>query len=346
MAASLFFALVAAFPATAKPPVLVVLAVAEDEQGKERETRLVGELGLVLEGLAIRVVDPEGPDFTSLPLAGQIERVRPLVERHGAVAATWLAAFPPDSVLLTLVAVSTGRALVRVVETELQSGSETYLALATRELLGTAYLFEPPPARAMEDVVDSVREQVAPGPPQHGGREWATSAALSLDGGLVGQQGASLAYGAGARLERRLAAGLRGRLSVAAHAGPLVFEPAERIQGWTLTPGLGLFYGWEVGPVELGPSIDVQVAFSSLTMTIGNGPRSHFSAWNLRGTLGFDLRWFLTSEVALFAGIGLGATPQQEVYRRRSDDSVLLATPFVHWGASVGILLLLSPDRA
>jgi hypothetical protein len=68
--------------------------------------------------------------------------------------------------MLHLVALGSGRALVRTIETDRSPVSERTLALMARELLGTAYLFESPssvPAEVTE-VVRSVKKEIPPEP--------------------------------------------------------------------------------------------------------------------------------------------------------------------------------------
>src|SRR5207244_11676030 len=103
-------------------------------------------------------------------------------------------------IMLHLVAIGSGGALVRTIETTRSPISETTLALMARELLGTAYLFESPKDVPLEvtAVVRGGKAQIPPDPqsvvvapptppPVEPGAPWSLwlglSAAYPLSGG-------------------------------------------------------------------------------------------------------------------------------------------------------------------
>jgi len=341
-------------------PVLLMLQTATSTQAIAREERFTDELSMLLDGVSVQVERPADTGFPERGLGNQIAQVRTMIDRHGAVAATWLTEATPDLLLLHLVVVSTGRALVRLVETRPQPGFETDLALATRELLGTAFLFDRPPGPAGGDpiagVVESVRARAAPAPdpatttaaPALPPRppEWAIAVELRFEGGLVGASGPRLYPGGALALERRMVSGLRGRLSFSALGGPLgERRHDERIREWAVQPGLALGYRFELGATSLGPWLELQAFLSNVSIEVDEGTDQEFRSWRLRGAATLDFRAALGPRIDLLAAAGLTATPQQDVYRRLSTDRVALASAFLSWEARLGLVFYLGPSR-
>lgn len=175
MTATLLLALLAmnAAPVLGPPPPVLVMVRTPGPPAFERtEQRLHEELTLLLDSFMVLATPLEAPDFPRLPLAQQLAAVLPVSKANDAVAVVWLAEPMPGQLMLHLVAMSTGRTLVRTLEFDRRSQSEGALALMLRELLGTAFLFEPPQAveAALRPVVKAVRgtlpasPEVAPAP--------------------------------------------------------------------------------------------------------------------------------------------------------------------------------------
>jgi len=343
-------------------PVLLMLQTATTPTAAARENRFVEELGMVLDGVAVQVERPVDPQFAEHALGDQIARVRLLIDKHHAVAATWLTEAAPDMLLLHLVVVSTGRALVRLVETRPRPGFETDLALAARELLGTAFLFDRAPGPAGGDpiatVVESVRELAAPAPPPPAPVEqphptapppdsgWAVAAELRFEGGLVGAQGPRLYPGGALALDRRMFEGLHGRLSAMAYGGPLgTRRDEEEILEWAVQPGMALGYLFDLGATTLGPWIEVQALLSNVTTQIDGGDRQEFRSWRLRGAAVLDLRIKISGRVDLLLAAGLIATPQRDVYRREWSEKVLLSSAYLSGEGRMGFVVHLGSTR-
>ena len=49
-----------------------------------------------------------------------------------------------------------------------------------------------------------------------------------------------------------------------------------------------------------------------------------------------EARWHFTEMLAILFNAGLGVAPLQEIYRRTSDDKIILATPYLSWNAGLG----------
>jgi hypothetical protein len=276
-------------------PVLVLL-VAGNEADKKREKRFVTELRMVLDEIPVRTVRPEVANFASQSLAAQIVLIRKLAGRRKAAGVTWIARPTADLLMLHMVVISTGRALVRLVETRVKKGSEEQLALAARELLGTAYLFDrrtrgrkTPIGR----VVEQVRAKIAPPAPRlrrrQPDRPWGFLGGLTMRGGIAGSQGPSYWMGGTIEAERRIVSGLLVRLGFGATGGPL--EPLKdgSVNGWEISPHLGTAYLWKLGRVRLGPSLELKVNWTRLEIQVGSGPRQKFTFYGFRAFVGPEL---------------------------------------------------------
>jgi hypothetical protein len=350
---------------TTDEPVLLVLQTATTPKGASREQRFVKELGIALDGVSIRMERPATPDFDTLTLGEQIEHVRSLISKHGAVAATWLTEVSPELLLQHLVVISTGRALVRLIEIRAKAGFEADLALAARELLGTAFLFDQPPGPADDPVgrvVESVREQAAPPPPPLVGElppeplpepppgpppaqppapdPWAIGVQPRIEGGAVGSIGPSLLLGGALTIERRMVAGLWGRLLVGVHGGPFGSHAEdEEIRELAFLSGLGLGYLFDLGGVSLGPVLEAQVVNSRVTTRYEGGPWQTFRSWRVRAGALLDLRVSVSDRVALLAAGGLAATPMQDVYLREITEETIVASPHLSWEGRLGLVV-------
>ncbi len=324
------------------PQALLLIQIANDTSGKARERRFADELRMSLDELTILDIPFRSSDFGDLALGRQIATVRPLIDAHRAVAAIWLTEDSPTVLLLHLVAVTTGRALVRIVETDMDRAGEAELAASARELLGNAYLFdissdkkESPVGR----VVESLRHAVAPA--VEAKKNWAISVTGRFKGGVYGHEGPALWLGPEAGLEGVLVGGLHARGIFGALAGPLATDESLDIHGWILTPGLGLFYLWEFSPVSLGLGLDVHALWWGLTMQAGEGSAKKLSEWQLSTAINANFRWDLTTRLGLALSAGIEGTPHREIVHRRSDESIIYATPFVSFELGLGLILYL-----
>jgi len=341
----------------AEVPVLLMLQTAAGPEAAAREERFVEELEMVLDGVSIQVERPSDPAFAANALADQITHVRAMIEKHGAVAATWLTEASPDLLLLHLVVVSTGRALVRLVETRPRPGFETDLALAARELLGTAFLFDRAPGPVGGDpiaaVVESVRERAAPAnlPPPPPAPEpdlpgWGLAAEIRFEAGIAGAAGPRLYPGGALALERRMFEGLYGRLSAAAYGGPVGSRRSdEEILEWAVQPGMALGYRWDVGAGTIGPWLEAQALLSNVTTRVDGGERQEFRSWRIRAAAVLDARIHVSDRVDLLLAAAVSGTPQRDVYRRELSEKVMLASAYLGLEGRVGIVVHLGPAR-
>lgn len=347
-------------PGAGAGPVLLLVLTAEGGDSAERERRLFSELELALDGFTIETVPSGDPEFARLPMSEQLSRVQPFVERSGAVATTWIEETGAGTVLLHLVALNTGRALVRIVEALEGPDAEAELALAVRELLGEAYMFGPAPEdAAMEQVVAEVQERVAPLRPAPPVSELPSAVpapppplveeppVLGLApmavvvGGLWGHEGPHIRAGGGIAVEWPPAAALFGRASVVISKGPDSQVRDGVVFGFGFAPGLSVGYRWRRGPVGFGPLLGISVPFASATMVLGDGDDQTFSWWSFRGTAGLELAIEVVDDLRLFVDGACGAQAIREKFERSSDQSTVMATPFVEWELTIGLMILI-----
>jgi hypothetical protein len=325
--------------------VLLVRAAGE-QSDSEREDRFLTELELALDGFAVEAVRPEDAGFADLALRRQVELVRPLLAERGALAATWVDAASPDLLLLHLVSVSTGRALVRLVETERGADSLSELALVVRELLGEAYMFEADAveqgdamARAVADARRSAGAPVTTRRPEY--RLFATANAR---GGIATHTGPSVLLGGSFGVERVLVPMLSMRVWLGGHGGPLGRSDEAEIDIHCASLGVGVAYLWRLGRiVSTGPSVGVEAQVAWLRFDLGVQDDFRYTRFLAQGLTEWELRVGLGRRVELAAGGGLGFSPSQEVFRRESTGAEVLATPFVGWTARAGLTVLLNP---
>jgi hypothetical protein len=219
------------------PPLIVMIRTDGPAPFLKTQSRLHEELTLLLDSFIVLNTPISVPDFPMKPLADKLAAVLPVAKQNDAAAVVWLSEPLPGQLMLHLVAQGTGRTLVRTLEFDRRSRNESALALMLRELLGTAFLYEPvqtvpPQLRAVvkatratmsnaadvapPPVVEQPIAPPAPMPPPSPRRLRLIALGL-VDGGLVDQLGQSLRFGGAAtalfRFDNRLAVGLSLALS-------------------------------------------------------------------------------------------------------------------------------------
>ncbi len=130
-------------PTAPPPPVLVMVKTPGNASFEKSQARLHDELALLLDSFVLILSPVDTKDFAKKPLADQLAAVLQISKANDAVAVVWLAEPLPGQMMLHLVAMGTGRTLVRTLEFDRRSQSENVLAIMLRELLGTAFLYEP-----------------------------------------------------------------------------------------------------------------------------------------------------------------------------------------------------------
>jgi len=337
MVPTIAFAAIAEGAAAAgdRRPVLGVLLTAGDAA---REARFVDELRLTLDGFEIAVREHGAEDFAALPLRSKLEWIESAADSRDAVATIWLEIAAADAVLLYVVALSTGRAFIRIVEVADSPGAERELAIAAGELLGQVYLLEPGPVWAPVDAaVDQVLDRAAALRERERRTAVGAAAFFTMGGGLYPADGGWLRLGGGAALEVRPVGGLLVRAGLAVVGGPFEDPDDGTIRGFGLHPEIGLGHLWSLGRLRLGPVATAAMPRSTVTLTLGRGAAHTASWWSFRGAAGLQARIDLGPAVALFLEPVIGIWSNRRAFERVSDASTALLTPLIDGAASLGV---------
>jgi hypothetical protein len=323
----------------AKIPVVIVLMLGNDDVSRKRNESFVIELKLALDGFAIKQIETGVDDFESLVLPERLEHIRPFVDEFDAVATTWIEKTDTNATLLNLVALSTGRALVRIVEAREGPEAERELALAAQELLGEAYLFKPRQEHeAMEKVVSLVKEEVlATESRKSAGSRYGILPFFDAGGGIYGQTGQAVMFGGGFAFEISPAEKLFFRGGVSFLGYPRQRPRDGVISGWRMDPGLTVGYDWRIGDFMLGPAISAAASHFIFDMYLGYIYNQKFTWWNFHASCGLDLRVELIKDVFLTLFPSIGAYPFRKSFARLSNGDKFLVTPFVDWNLIIGI---------
>ncbi|MCP4676634.1 MAG: hypothetical protein GY854_14195 [Deltaproteobacteria bacterium] len=294
---------------------VVFLRLSDDQERDILEREFVSELRMTLDGTVVIERRIREPSFAHLPMNEQASLVRPLLEKDKAVAAIWLTKAKSGVIVLHVVVVSQGRALARLVEAPADGAFNTGLAAAARELLKASYLFKEPEPK------------------------WSFLADARSLGGLVGDKGPGLWLGGAVGLERWLVAGLSVRLWAGAFGGPIGSAKDLDAAGWSLAPGLGALYLWDLGHISLGPVVGFRSWWSNVSLRAGDGPKERSIEWQFQTFVDLELRIHATKKLDIALGGGACVTPLRDTYHRTSDDVLVYATPFLSWEAFVGVVL-------
>jgi hypothetical protein len=329
-------------------PVVVVFFIGESHSQVSSEQRFAMELGLSLDRFDVRRVSLPAGEFATAPMPERLRVIEEHSQRHHAVATTWLEHDPNDRVLLNVVALSTGRALLRIVEARRTPSTEADLALAAEELLGEAYLFESAVRdRAVADIVAKVKNSVPQVESEPDAGPDSSQAVVGLlpffriGTGLGGDPGAYLRTGGGMGVEVRWSQGLFGRVGLSVLAGPRETFVDGSMSGVCLSPELNAGYIWPVGPLFLGAVAEMAFQWNKVDMVVGSGGSQSFDWFGLRAAAGLDARIPLDPRLSIVVDGLVGLVSQRRAFRRLSDSSMVIATPRVDWTAVVGLMVWL-----
>jgi hypothetical protein len=308
--------------------VVILIRSATTAEGRDHERRLFDELNVTLDGFMLLSQNAERPDFPKLSLSEQIASVVPDAVHNGAMIVLWMSSPLPHQVMLHLVAIGSGRAFVRTIETQSSSGSEATLALIARELLGTAYLFAPAadvPAEVSE-VVRAVKRQIPPEPAPVESRPptppgWNLWVRTQAGYPLLGGEDAVPALHLGVSLERRLWRGVLGSLELGGRYSAV--SRAEASGARLFSAGLtgALFLPVSARSVSWGPYAAASLGYSRFLVEGQSG-----GAVIPRFEAGAQVRSGHTSG----PGVGLALTAAFSPVRaelRSADARVLFRTP-------------------
>jgi len=236
------------------------------------------------------------------------------------------------------VALSTGRAFIRIVEVPNSATAERELAVAAAELIGQVYLLAPAPAGSpVEAEVADIVQKAEVLREQPTSVELAAVALVRGEGAVYGQAGGWARVGGGLALEVVPVAHLLLRAGFTAVGGPFEDPREGTVSGYGLAPELDVAWLWRIRFVSIGPLIGASAIRSALSVALGDGTVHAYSWWSFRGAVGLELRFALSRLLSLSISPTLGVWSRSQKFLRVSDDSVALVTPWLDWSAAVGI---------
>jgi hypothetical protein len=164
-------------------------------------------------------------------------------------------------IMVHLVALGSGRTLVRTIETERSPVTEATLALIVRELLGTAFLFDSPEVMPTEvrEVVRDVKKQipvelVSRAPSPRASDEPTTAWAQARMGyPLAGGEDEVPVFHLGAALERRVPFGLDASLGLSGSFASISRPQTEGARFLTVGGTAAAYRGFPLSTLSWGP---------------------------------------------------------------------------------------------
>jgi hypothetical protein len=320
----------------AKKPVVIAFSGVAPAHGR-LESDFITALRLSLDRFDVIRVDVSGRQFASLPLASQLSVIASHTRRHHAVASTWVEQADENRILLHLVALSTGRALVRIIETRQSPSASEELAFAAQELLGEAYLFDG--ARntpAIAETVDELKSSLPPAP-HNGFSRLALLPYFEIADGLTGHTGPSFRLGGGADIWVPLGNIGFVRLGLGGTSGPNTSFAGGMIssRGGFARALLGVRIQW--GKLVFCPDIGGVSTLHRLELVVGNSANESYTAVDFRAQLGLNLAVPLASRLHLVLGGALGAYVIRQRFSRLSDGRSIFTTPWLEWSAAAGV---------
>ena len=305
-------------PAYTGSPLLVLLA-AEETRSVEIERQLVAELRLTLDGLQVEQIAIERADFLAVPLPEQLEVVQPLIKRFMARAAVWVVIGGRSGHLVQFVVSDGGNATVRSVG----AGSPEELALAVRELLDSAYLYNPKPKTHVDLVTPAF---------------FAVGTTLELTAGMVGHYGGSVLGGAGLQARLMPIPPLVLGCQLAGKIGPHESQHDGIALGWRTEISLFAAYLFSIGDFSAGPYIEGSAMRSSFNSVFEKGDFEQHTWWCFRGALGLEMSLKLTERLSFIVNWTAGGLSHQIQFTRSSDETAVLTTPRMDYTFTLGLV--------
>ncbi len=331
--------------------VVLLLLVAKDEPGAERERQFATQLALSLERFRVETISEGLGDFPDLQLPERLELIKPLAAQHDSLATFWLEESGEDLTLLHMVALDTGRALVRIVEAPRSPDTVLELALAAQELLGQAYLLSrrsrPP---AVEQVVTEVtREAVSilKTPETLVEAKPSNYPALAflpfgvMRGGVVGHEGTSLEFGGGLGAELWFSERFFGRLSLAFLSGLDGSGSWGSASPLGVQPALSAGMVWRLGPLRAGPLVELAAPWRRVEIDLATTGDHEYSWWNFRAAAALYLRIEVTDVFSVTAEPGIGVYPKRRRFWLDPGDRTVYETPLLDWGLLIGLRFII-----
>ncbi|MGM0597224.1 MAG: hypothetical protein ACQES9_09315, partial [Myxococcota bacterium] len=215
------------------------------------------------------------------------------------------------------------------------------LAMASKELLGEAYLFskQKQKNKPLDSIVKTVKAKISPALPS----KWTLAAISGLSGGIYGQTGTSWAVGQSISLRQRIFKQLKIRYSLEAHKGFISDTPSVDIDENSLAAGLGVSWNWKYTrfdfDLELAPYLDLYSIWTNYEAKTGFLISQNVSHWKPQINAGFEIKIALYSQLELIVGLQTMLALKQQALYLQSSGKQAYASPFLLWQLQGGLCL-------
>lgn len=348
-----FFASFATNGRAAEPDdksVVLVLAFSEGGEDEDLEGKFVVQLALALDQFSVQKVLAGLDGFIEKSLPKRLETIERLTVKHTPVATIWLEQTETGLTLLNLVSLSTGQALVRIVEAPSSSDTAIRLALVAQELLGQSYMLdESLRNEAIETVVvdlakktvsslEDPSEVVASAmekPPSMP----AVSMTMSgeVRGGIYGQENAPVLLGGGLSVEIWVLPELFILASISALAGIRQEESWGTLSPFILQPTIGAGYLWRHSWLQIGPVVQFSGVWNRVTVNSETTGNSIQTWWSFRASLQASLRALLSKNTYLALSPGVGLMQANSRFYLSPEDETVYQSSRVDWNVALSL---------
>ena len=344
---------------------LLVIETSQNSAERQREMAFLAELQLTLDRYRVvsdtypnvsvnRIQNADTPRFSNLSLEQQMNAVRKLANRHRAAAVIWLTENTEEKTIrLHLTALSSGRALIRIVETPGEPDAEVALAMAVNELVGQAYLFDAEsPAAAVEASVISATRQQQPGKAE---TEQETVCAPSAEAslrhrsflmegigrlGIAGNYGPRWTFGGSIGIWQPLPRSLFAAGGLNLISGPYEERTAQKIENLSLAPYVGFGFIRLRHRLSLGAGLFVSIPRQQTVITLASTGTHLYRNWNIRYALRVIFKIPLNPYVALSLSPDFGIWQNQKRFYAMNSQRDIVRNPRLDCGLVVSLILI------
>jgi hypothetical protein len=331
-------------------PVVLIISQGRKAQEKTREQRFITQTMLALEQFRIVTIENHRHDFSTMSFSRRLEIIKPLAKENNAAATIWIEETKEKRTLLHLVAFSTGRALVRIVEAHTGPDAALELALAAQELLGQAYLLSEERSEAMEKVVtqltkDAVSTLKAPdvviGTEKERYPEYALQSFAVARGGIWDYAGKPMAFGVGLALELWVTERLRIGIAAMILSGLQSVDDHGTVVPFGLDIEFGAGYLFRIERFRIGPAIAVSTLWNRLNVNLKTTGNHSFSWWGGAMSAALDMRFSISDKLSLRLEPSVAALPDQKQFYLQPELETVYMTPRIGWCIKLGLNVFL-----
>ncbi len=326
-------------------PVVLFLKLYGDESAGQMEKRVSAQLKLTLFEFSVVEVF-EGLDaFVEANLSGRLEVLKKMAAENNAVAIVWIEQGSQEVTLLNLVALSTGQALVRIVEAEKGPETPADLAVATQELLGQAYLFETASlrpeisnaVRAASEEVEAARQERGESEPEELRSEYTIGVSGIVRGAGVAHQGPAYRFGVGATFHHLLTDHLYWFPELSVLMTPEERTGGDSVSALTLSFGFGIGFKLQHKRIALGTEVSVDPEWHRTALGFEAEPAESEIWFNTSLRWGFGIEWHPVPRISIRLAPSVLLNAGRIFLHRESDNEVVYSNARVDWQGLLGV---------